>query len=115
MIGVISDVSLRQAKVKLVTDSTSNIEAEVGGLKTMLKGNGNNCAKVPLISLEHKIKTGDAVYACKKPGLLDVPIIIGKVTKCKRDDQKPLLLDIAVQPSCNTAGLTSVDVIIMNP
>ena len=115
VIGVISDVTPKQAKVKLVTDRTSSIEADVAGLKTVLKGNGSNCAKVPLMSLEHKIKAGDIVYACKKPGLLEVPIIIGKVTMCKRDDQKPMLLDITVQPACDVAALTSVDVITMNP
>lgn len=118
IIGVISEVSAVQAKVKLVTDRTSSIEADVAGLKTVLKGNGGNCAKVPLMSLEHhkdKIKAGDIVYACKKPGLLEVPIMIGKVTVCKRDAQKPQLLDITVEPSCNVAALTSVDVITMNP
>jgi rod shape-determining protein MreC len=118
VIGVISEITPKQAKVKLFTDKTSSIEADVAGLKTVLKGNGSNCAKVPLMSLEHrkdKIKTGDVVYACKKPGLLEVPIMIGKVTNCKRDDQKPMLLDITVQPSCDVAELTSVDVITMNP
>jgi rod shape-determining protein MreC len=115
VIGVISEVTPRQAKVKLVTDRTSSIEADVAGLKTLLKGNGSNCAKVPLMSLDHKIKAGDIVYARKQPGLLEVPIIIGKVTRCKRDDQKPMLLDITVEPACDVAGLTSVDVITMNP
>jgi rod shape-determining protein MreC len=115
IIGVISEVTPKQAKVKLVTDRTSSMESEVTGLKTVLKGNGGNCAKVPLMSLEHKIKAGDIVYACKKPGLLEVPIMIGKVTMCKRDTQKPQLLDITVEPSCDVAGLTSVDVITMNP
>ncbi len=115
IIGTISEVSPRTAKVELITGTKSNIAAEIGGLKTVIQGDGKNSVKVLLVSIKHKVKIGDNVYACKKPGLLDTPMIIGTVSQCKRDDKNPLLWDITVKPSCEIERLTSVAVIIMNP
>jgi rod shape-determining protein MreC len=115
IIGTISDVSPRTAKIELITETTSNIAVEIGGLKTVIQGDGKNSAKVQLVSIKHKIKIGDNVYACKKPGLLDAPMIIGAVAQCKRDNENPLLWDITVKPACDIQKLTEVAVIIMNP
>jgi len=115
IIGTISDVSPRTAKVELITETTSNIAVEIGGLKTVIQGDGKDSVKVQLVSIKHKVKIGDNVYACKKPGLLDAPMIIGAVAQCKRDDENPLLWDITVKPACDIQKLTEVAVIIMNP
>lgn len=115
IIGTISDVSPRTAKVELITKTTSNIAVEIGGLKTVIRGDGKNSAKVQLVSIKHKIKIGDNVYACKKPGLLDAPMIIGTVAQCKTADENPLLWDITVKPACDIQKLTEAAVIIMNP
>ena len=115
IIGTISDVSPRTAKVELITETTSNIAVEIGGLKAVIRGDGKNSAKVQLVSIKHKIKIGDNVYACKKPGLLDAPMIIGTVSQCKTADENPLLWDITVKPACDIQKLNEVAVIIMNP
>jgi cell shape-determining protein MreC len=115
IIGTISDVSPRSAKVELITERTSNMAAETGGLKTVIRGDGKNSAKLQLVSIKHKIGKGDKVYACKKPGLLDSPMIIGTVAQCRRDEENPLLWDITVKPACDIQKLTEVAVIIMNP
>jgi cell shape-determining protein MreC len=87
----------------------------IGDSKTVLQGSGGNSAKVELLSISHKVKTGDYVYADKKPGLLDAPIVIGTVIRCKRDDEKPMLWDITVRPVCDMNNLSELAVIIMNP
>jgi rod shape-determining protein MreC len=115
IIGTISDVSPRTAKVELVTETTSNMAVETGGLKTVMRGDGKNSAKVQLVSIKHKVKIGDSVYACKKPGFLDTPMIIGMVSRFTRDRENPLLWDITVKPACDIQKLTDVAVIIMNP
>ncbi len=115
IIGTISDVSPRTAKVELVTETTSNIAVEIGGLKAVIQGDGKNSAKVQLVSTKHKIKIGDKVYACKKPGLLDAAMIIGTVAECTRDNENPLLWDITVESASDIQNLTNVAVIIMNP
>jgi rod shape-determining protein MreC len=117
IIGTISDVDSRTAQVKLFTDPTSRIAVKIEGLNIdrVMQGNGNHSAKVRHLTAKHKVKIGDVVYAAKKPGFLDVPMIIGTVAQCKRGDANPLLWDMAVEPACNIERLNSVNVIIMNP
>jgi len=117
IIGTISDVSSRTARIKLITDPTSKIAVKIGKLKVerLMQGNGNNSAKVQLLSIKHKVKTGNTVYARKKPGFLDAPMIIGTVAQCKRDDENPSLWDITVKPACDIERLNDVAVIVMNP
>jgi rod shape-determining protein MreC len=117
IIGTISDIDSRTAQVKLFTDPTSKIAVKVEGLSIdrVMQGNGNNSAKVRHLTAKHKVKISDAVYAAKKPGFLDVPMIIGTVAECKRGDTNPLLWDITVEPACNIERLSSVNIIIMNP
>lgn len=115
IIGTISDVSSRIARVKLITDPTSNIAVKIAELNAdrVMQGNGSNSASVRMV--KHKVKTGDNVYADKKPGFLDAPMIAGTVRDCKRNDEIPLLWDITVEPACDIETLSSVAVIIMNP
>jgi len=117
IIGTISDVDSRTAQVKLFTDPTSKIAVKIEGLNVnrVMQGNGNNSAKVQYLAAKHKVKIGVVVYAAKKPGFLDVPMIIGTVAQCKRGDANPLLWDMTVEPACNIERLNSVNVIIMNP
>ena len=115
IIGTISDVSPRTAKVKLITETTSKIAVKIAGLKTVIQGDGKNSVRVQLLSIKHKVKIGDNVYACRKPGLLDAAMIIGTVAQCKRDDENPLLWDITVKPACDIEKLNDVAAIIMNP
>lgn len=115
VIGTISEVSQRTARVELITEAASNMAVQIVELKTVIQGDSKIGAKVRLVSTKHKIKVGDNVYACKKPGFLDSPMIVGTVSQCKKSDENPLLLDITVKPACDIQKLTEVAVIIMNP
>ena len=117
VIGTVADVDSYTARIKLVTDCTSKIAIEIAELNTgaLMQGNGSDSAKVKLLSRKHKIKIGDVVYAQKKPGFLDVPVIAGTVARCKTDDENPLLWDITVKPACELRTLKSVAVVITNP
>ena len=116
IVGVISDISPRMAKVKLITDPTSSVAIKIVGLdiERLMQGDGSS-AKVQLLSTKHNIKVGSDVYACKKPGFLDTPMKIGTVDNCERADENPLLLDITVKPACDVEKLNDLIVIIMNP
>ncbi len=115
VIGTISDVSSRTARVRLFTDASSKIAVKIGTLNIdrVMQGTGKNSATVRMI--KQKVKTGEMVFACKKPGLLDAPMIIGKAAHCERNKESPLLWDITVEPACNIEALNDVAVIIMNP
>ncbi len=117
IIGTISGVSARTAKVKLFTDPTSKIPVKIDQLNVVriMQGADNNSAKIQLLQINHKVKKGDIIFADKKPGFLDVPIVVGKITQCKRDDKAPSLWDIIVEPVCDIQKLNYVAVIVMNP
>ena len=118
IIGTVSEVSSRTAKVKLITSPTSQIAVRIAGLdidRVMLQGNGKNSAKIPLLSAVHKVKIGDKVLAGNKQGLLDTPIIVGTVAQCQEDEEHPLIWDITVEPACDIERISYVDVIVMNP
>ena len=117
IIGTISDVDSRTAQVRLVTDPTAKTAIKIAELNvtTIMQGNGNNSAKVQLLSRRHKIKIGNVVFAQKKPGFLGTPMIIGTVTQYETDDENPLLWDITVKPACDIERLNDVAVIVMNP
>ena len=117
IIGTISDVfpQISKAKVKLVTDPTSSIPVRVAGLRSIMKGSGNNSAKIERVKVEKIIEVGENVFALKKPGFLDAPMIVGKVSGCNRNQKYPSLWDITVVPACDIKKLEDVAVIIMNP
>ena len=115
IIGMVSDVfpQISKAEVVLVTDPTSVIPVEVAGLKNIMKGSGNNSAKIEMV--KNEVKVGENVFALKKPGFLDAPMIVGKVTECNMNQKYPSFWDITVVPACNIEQLEDVAVIIMNP
>lgn len=117
VIGKISDVSSYTARIKLFTDVTSEVEVQIGDLnvKRTMQGNGDNTAKIKLMPLKYKIKKDDKVFACRQPGFLDSPMIVGEVAECKRDEKEPMLWDITVEPRCDIKNIKAVDIIIMNP
>ena len=117
IIGTVSDVSPRTAKVKLFTDPASRIAVRIGNLNfdRLMEGGGKDEAKIPHLPTKHKIRVGDKVLAKKNPGFLDASMIIGVVARCERDDTNPLIWDITVKPVCDIERLNSITVIIMNP
>jgi len=116
IVGTISDIDWRQARVKLFTDTTSRIAVKIAELNVnrIMQGRGGNSAKVRMLSTEHEVEVGDKVYAGKKAGFLGTRLIIGTVTQCKEDDE-PFIWDITVEPVCDIEKLNNVAVIIMNP
>lgn len=113
IIGTLCDISSRTARVKLFTDSTSTTPVSIAGLPTVMKGTGDNSARVEMV--KRKIDVGADVFALKKPGFLDAPMIIGKVAQCERNDKSALLWDITVEPVCDIETIDDITVIVLNP
>ena len=114
IVGTVSQVSPRGAKVRLITDPDSRLPVGVGGrsVRGLLVGRGENVARVGQVPDGHGIRPGDAVYAEKAPGLLDVPVVVGKVAQCRRDPDNPVVWEVTVRPACDVIGLTEVAVIV---
>jgi rod shape-determining protein MreC len=117
VVGTVSGVDTRTARVRLVTDPASKIAVKIAELNTdrIMQGCGGNSAKVQLVPAKCKIETGDLVYAQKKPGFLGTPVIVGTVAECKTNKEDPLLWDITVKLACDIEHLADVAVIVMNP
>ena len=115
VIGVVSNVSSRTAQVRLITDYNSKIPVQIAGISRIMQGCGNNSAMINLLMTTLEVKKGDAVYIDKQPGIIDAPMIVGSISKCKKDSQNPLLWDVTVEPVCQIDKLTSVAILVMNP
>jgi rod shape-determining protein MreC len=117
VIGTISDLAERTAKVRLFSDASSAVGVNMAGLEInmLMQGDGGNTARIKLVPVKHKIKVGEAVLVRKKPGYLDISMIGGVVQQCRRDDKNAALWDITVKPVCDIAALNNVAVIVMNP
>ena len=116
VIGTVSTVGPRAAKVLLITDKGSQIQAGAGALSTkgILEGQGDRTARI-LISREHAASSvGDPVYALKQPGL-EVPAIAGRVASCQVYRDNPLFWDIRVRCVCEVAALRDVVVLVSAP
>jgi rod shape-determining protein MreC len=116
IVGTISGLDSHSARVRLVTNTESTIAVKIGesDVQTIMQGRGNGTARVVMLPIKHQVKVGDIVYARKKPGFLDVPMITGTVVQCKADEKNPLLWDLAVKPACDMEKLRSVTVVVMN-
>ena len=117
IIGTIGDVSARGAKVKLFTNPTSNIPVEVANTKHLMRGSGDDLARIPMVKDEVKIdsEVGSEVMASRMVGFLNAPMIIGKVLRYERSAKSPMLWDIVVEPVCDFEQLNDVAVIVINP
>ena len=122
IIGVVSELSVSAATVRLLTDPKHKMEVGIWRegkkafiVKGQLEGAGRAIAGISLISRDHDIRAGDIVYAAAIPGLLETPRVIGEVFQIKPDDSEPLVWDIAVKPISDLATLTDVAVIIKGP
>ena len=114
IIGVVSDVSARAARVKLITDPTSRIAVRVAGIEArgVMEGRGPGSAVIPQVPAKRQPKAGDPVYALKTPGFPGVPIVTAEVVESKRDPDSPLLWEITVRPVCDIANLRDVHIVI---
>ncbi len=112
IIGTLSDVDVRTARVRLFPDPASNMAVTIAGANRFMQGIGDNLALIRMVKKE--VKIGSEVMAGKKPGFLDTPMIIGKVAGCELNAQ-PLLWDITVEPVCDIQKAENVVVIVMNP
>lgn len=122
VIGTVSDVADRMARVRLITDPAHHIAANISrsgdedDVPCQLQGKGKDLAMIPLLTQkEYHISTGDIVYASQRPGFLGLDLVIGRVTEVKPDDARPLLWDISVRPVRDFSRLKDVGIVIGDP
>lgn len=118
IIGVVRETSDHLARIRLLTDTNQSIEIRIRreganlDIGALMIGNGKRGCTVSLVEREKGIRVGDSIYASARPGLLDIPMIIGEVSQVQPDEESPLLDKIAVQPAENAFALQTVAVIV---
>lgn len=115
VIGIVSGVYAKGARVKLITDPKCPVWVALGKLsgRKVMEGRGDGTARIRLVPCSSAVQVGDVVYAERKPGFLDAPIISAQVTQCKIDQDNPQVWDITVQPVCDFTALR--DVVVLKP
>lgn len=120
IIGVVSDVGPSTAKINALTQKNYMFEVRIwrDRMPKYIPGNmigtGKGTCSIGLISREHDVKPGDAVFASPKPGYLDTARIIGEVVSAWPSETDPLLWDITVKPLYQIKDLKDVAVIANN-
>jgi len=114
VIGTVSYVSARTARVKLITDPTSRIAVRIGETDDggVMAGRGLGLAVIPQVDAKHQPKTGDPVYARKTPGFPGVPFVTAEVVESKRDPEAPQTWEVIVRPVSDIANLRDVAVVM---
>lgn len=112
VIGVVSDASAETARIKLITDPSSNLAVRVAGVGRLMHGCGSGQAVIQRVSAKEQPQAGDPVYAVETPGFPGIAIITAEVVESTRDPESALLWEVKVQLVSDVAGLREVHVVI---
>ncbi len=121
IVGVVRQCSDMMARVRLLTDANQSIEVRIrrdGGpldVAALMFGDGRNACTIAMVERQKDIRPGDAVFAARRPGLLEVPLVIGRVADVRPDEESPLLWSIRVEPIDDVRTLKTVAVIVADP
>lgn len=121
IVGVVRETSEQMSRMRALTDVNQSIAIRIRrdgtsqDIGALMFGNGKGGCTVSLVEREKDVRVGDAVYAAARPGMLDIPMIIGEVSEVLADEESPLLWKISVQPAEQAFSLTTVAVIVSTP
>jgi cell shape-determining protein MreC len=112
IIGTISELETRMAKVELVTSPASRLPVSLrpSNVQGVLRGIGDGLMKIQ-VKPPCAAGVGEKVYV-QKTAELESPLVVGDVVQGGVDDQDPVLWAIKVQPSFNLNRVGTVLVIV---
>ncbi|NQV31995.1 MAG: hypothetical protein HQ515_04835 [Phycisphaeraceae bacterium] len=114
IVGQITETNKHQATIKLISDEGAFLPVYIDTPKNkgILRGLGQGHCAIQNVTYARPVKTGHAVYTHNQPGLLGIPIVVGQVSACERDEEKPHLWRIEMTPAVTLEQLGQVDVIL---
>jgi rod shape-determining protein MreC len=109
LIGRVTDVYSNTAKVTLITDPASaiNAEAQNSGAKGIVNGEYGLGIKMNMISQAQEIKEGDAVVTSGLGGEMPRGLVIGKISRIDQSKDR-LFQEASVFPEANFSDLRIV-------
>jgi len=114
IVGQITETSRHQATLELISDIGVFLPVYVGTTKItgILRGLGQGRCVIRNVRHSQPVEIGQLVYANNQPNLLSIPIVVGQVSACERDEQTPHLWMIEMTPAVALEQLDQVDVIL---
>ncbi len=118
VVGIVENTSEQAATIRLLTDAQQSIEVRIcrdgtdKDIGAMMFGGTKGMCRISMVDRQEDVREGDTVYAARRPGKLDVPIVIGEVVSVQPDDLHPLLWNITVMPAEDMTRLNTVAVIV---
>jgi rod shape-determining protein MreC len=112
LIGRVTDVYSSTAKITLITDPESAINAEVqdSGAKGIVNGEYGLGIKMNMISQVQEIKEGDRVVTSGLGGEIPRGLVIGKISRIDQSKDK-LFQEASVLPEANFSDLRIVFIV----
>ncbi|MFA6193576.1 MAG: rod shape-determining protein MreC [Parcubacteria group bacterium] len=109
LVGRVTDVYSNTAKITLITDPASAINAEVQGSssKGIVNGEYGLGIKMNMISQAQEIKEGDGVVTSGLGGEMPRGLVIGKISRVDQSKDK-LFQEASVLPEANLSDLRIV-------
>ncbi|MCF7974226.1 MAG: hypothetical protein K9N55_10455 [Phycisphaerae bacterium] len=114
IVGKVLEAGKHQATIELIGDSGAFLTVYIDTPKTpgILRGLGQGRMEIQNVPYGPPVKTGQFVYASNQSKLLNIPIVVGTVSACDRDETTPHLWKIQMTPAVDLAQLDRVDVIL---
>jgi len=114
IVGKVLETDKHQATVELITDEGAFLPVYIESpeIKGILRGLGQGRCVIENIPYSRPVQTEQSVYVNNQPGLLSIPIVVGQVSKCDRDEERPHLWRIEMAPAVSLEELDQVDVIL---
>ena len=120
LVGQVTEVRARVARVMLLSDPSSTVRAAVGNLSTvghLEHGSAPDSLALNRVGKDKRVEVGDTVYTAGSPGMGQLPslfprgILVGTVTYVNQRDTD-IFKHIQVQPFVNLSALQSVLVLV---
>jgi len=113
---VISPISLREARIQLITDNESGVGvfSQLKGVSGVLAGDGNGmCSFKYVLATNKDIREGEGVLTSGREGIFPSGIKVGKIVSIAKDTS--LFKEIKVEPYFDIRRLERVAVIMKEP
>lgn len=114
IVGKVLEVDKHQATVELISGEGAFLPVHVDTPENrgLLRGQGKGLCLIQNVKYDQPVEVGQFVYANNRPELLGISVVVGQVSACTRDEEKPYFWRIEMTPAVALQKLDQVDVIL---
>ena len=112
VVGRLSETGRDEARLVLITHKESSIPTYIQPCDAVgkLDGLGNGQMRMR-VRRSYDVQVGNTIHVSKLPGLVDVPLVVGRVVGVQRDDEYPTLWNVTVEPAASLQDIKGVSVV----